>query len=144
MLNITHAFLDNDGVKATLHIPFFPDYTTTTNPTTPNTGKTRQIRFRIPKAHPLLTQWAEKVRRIIEKATSRVHIDLSNILATLKNPSNTTKPPIPTTPEHIELQIPESADTIQDFLTEGLHIASNLFPSKALFIRSSRNNRSRF
>jgi len=142
--NITHAFLDHDGFKVALHIPFFSDYTITTNPTTPNTEHTRPIRFRFPIARPPLTQWAEEVKETIEQTASRVHTDLTNLLATLKIPSNGTMPPIPTTPEYIKLQILESADTIRDFLSEGLRIATNLFPSKAPFIRFTGNNRSRF
>jgi len=66
-----------------------------------------------------------------------MHTDLTNLLAIFKIPSNTTISSKPQTPEYKKLHILESADTIQDLLSEGLHKATNLFPSKAPFMRSA-------
>jgi hypothetical protein len=81
----------------------------------------------------LLTQWKEEVRRATDNTASLVHTDLTHILSTINTPTNSITPPSTTTSDNIETQIFEIANTIQDLLEEGLHVATNLFPTKSPF-----------
>ena len=142
--NITHAVLDQNGVKATFHIPLRCNYTANVNPIIPNTEKTRPIRFQFPISQHMMTQWKEKVNGATKHTASSVDTDLTEFLSTLNTPTNTRTPSTTTTPDHIETRIMESVDTIQDIFLEGLRTTTNLFPTKAPIIRSARSHRSKF
>jgi len=54
--NITHAFLDHDGVKATIRIPLLRSSPPTGRPTTTNQEHAHTIRFQFSNPQPLLSQ----------------------------------------------------------------------------------------
>jgi hypothetical protein len=90
----------------------------------------------------LLSQWAEEVRGETESTAARVNIDLAKLLAILETPAHTLPPSERTTSDPLRTQILESADTIQELLTEGLRIASSLFPTKVPFTTATQKPRS--
>ena len=54
--NISHAFLDQNGVNATLHIQISRNYSPKDNDTVPLTNQTNLIRFQFLIPQPSLTQ----------------------------------------------------------------------------------------
>ena len=136
--NISHAFLNHNGAKTTLHISLTRDYSPNAKPITSSTDETRPIRFLFSIPRPLLIQWKEEVRRTTEHPASVVHADLTYLLSTLNTPPDTITPSTRTTSDHTKTQILENANTIQDLLEEGLRIATNLFPTKAPFFQFTR------
>ena len=55
--NITHAFLDHEGLKAKIKLPLTQNTQLSTPPITQNNSIPPPIKFHFPLPHPLLTQW---------------------------------------------------------------------------------------
>ena len=141
--NISHAFLDHEGVKAKIHLPLKHHI----QPPTPNNAhdnpSTQPIKFHFPIPQPLLAQWKEDMISITNILTPNIQTNLKTLQNTLHTPVPTAGVIRPEVDNTTRMQIIAAADAIQDILAEGLSIATQKFPTKAPYSRPTHKQRSK-
>ena len=89
--NISHAFLDHEGIKAKVYLPLKHHIQLPTPKPTSDTSSSQPIRFHFPIPQPLLTQWKETMHSIINLHTPLIQQNLNTLLSTLLTPTLTHK-----------------------------------------------------